>query len=73
MMKPHRLSRGGAGGSVKSEGSDSLLVHGNRCAEHIGMIERDHTPNAGTGLPGAHFSRRSRQAPTDDRTGSGRL
>ncbi|MGW4660269.1 DUF3800 domain-containing protein [Streptomyces sp. NPDC004279] len=36
------------------------------------MIERDHTPNAGTGLPGAHFSRRSRQAPTDDRTGSGR-
>ncbi|MEE1765258.1 hypothetical protein [Streptomyces sp. SP18BB07] len=57
---------------VKSEGSDGLLVHGNPCAEHVGMIERDHTPNAGTGLPGAHFSRRNRQAPTEDHAGSGR-
>lgn len=36
------------------------------------MIERDHAPNAGTGLLGANFSRRSRQAPTDDRDGAGR-
>ncbi|MER8073763.1 DUF3800 domain-containing protein [Streptomyces sp. NPDC094034] len=36
------------------------------------MIERDHAPNAGTGLLGANFSRRNRQAPTDDRDGPGR-
>lgn len=36
------------------------------------MIERDHAPNAGTGLLGANFSRRNRQAPTDDRAGTGR-
>ncbi|MGW0420999.1 DUF3800 domain-containing protein [Streptomyces sp. NPDC003015] len=36
------------------------------------MIERDHRPNAGTGLLGAHFSRRNRQAPTDDQAGTGR-
>jgi hypothetical protein len=37
-----------------------------------GMIERDHAPNAGTGLLGANFSRRNRQAPTDDGAGTGR-
>ncbi|WP_327707064.1 DUF3800 domain-containing protein [Streptomyces decoyicus] len=36
------------------------------------MIERDHAPNAGTGLLGANFSRRNRQAPTDDCVGTGR-
>ncbi|MFF2780908.1 hypothetical protein ACFVU3_39195 [Streptomyces sp. NPDC058052] len=36
------------------------------------MIERDHAPNAGTGLLGANFSRRSRQEPTDDRNAAGR-
>ncbi|MFG3268654.1 hypothetical protein [Streptomyces bobili] len=36
------------------------------------MIERDHAPNAGTGLLGAHFSRCNRQAATDNRAGTGR-
>ncbi|WP_406733575.1 hypothetical protein [Streptomyces sp. NBC_01794] len=41
-------------------------------AEDVRMIERDHTPNAGTGLLGPNFSRRNRQAPTDDGAGDGR-
>ncbi|MGQ4479318.1 hypothetical protein [Streptomyces sp. SAS_276] len=36
------------------------------------MIERDHASNDGTGLLGANFSRRNRQAPTDDHAGTGR-
>ncbi|MGX1364702.1 hypothetical protein RKD19_000061 [Streptomyces canus] len=48
------------------------LVRKDPYAEYVGMIERDHTPNGGTGLLGANFSRRNRQAPTDDRAGIGR-
>lgn len=51
---------------------EARLVPGDGRVKYVGMIERDHAPNAGTGLLGAHFSRRNRQAPTDDRTGTGR-
>lgn len=36
------------------------------------MIERDHTPNAGTGLLGANFRLHNRAAPTNDAEGGGR-
>jgi len=51
---------------------EARLVPGDGRVKYVGMSERDHAPNAGTGLLGAHFSRRNRQAPTDDRTGTGR-
>lgn len=54
------------------DGACGRLVRAEAGAEYGGMIERDHAPNAGTGLLGANFSRRSRLEPTDDRAGAGR-
>ncbi|MER5569169.1 hypothetical protein ABT083_23560 [Streptomyces goshikiensis] len=56
----------------ESGGAVGQLVGVASCGEDGGVIERDHAPNAGTGLLGANFSRRSRLEPTDDRAGAGR-
>ncbi|MFI2549109.1 hypothetical protein ACWEWL_29155 [Streptomyces rochei] len=67
-----------AGGpTTQTKGMDggrsvNKLVRTDSSTEYVGMIERDHAPNAGTGLLGANFSRRNRQEPTDDRAGTGR-